>query len=109
LDKRVTTPGANLLDPEKTVSKLVNTGFPLDAVRLVTSMFAKGDDASGASQEGGSPLRGKVDDDVPRRGDSRGEGGMDMLGASADKIARARADRGDSSWQAGLPPLAGLS
>jgi hypothetical protein len=96
------------LNSEKSVSKLVNTGFPLDAVRLVTSMFAKSDDTGGAAQEGGNPPRGKIDDDVPRRGDSRGEGGMDRLGASANKIARARTDRGDSSWQAGLPPLARL-
>ena len=108
MDKRITTPGANLLDPEKTITKLVNTGFPLNAVRLVTSMFAKGNNTSGASQEGGNPLRGEVNDDVPRGGDSRGGGGVDMLGTSAHKIAGARTDRGDPSWQAGLPPLAGF-
>ena len=109
MDKRVTAPGANLLNSKKSVSKLVNTGFPLDTVRLMASMFAKSDDTGGAPQESRDPPGGKIDNDVPRRGDSRGEGGIDMLGASANQIARARTDRGDSSWQAGLPPLAGLS
>jgi hypothetical protein len=108
LNKRITTPGANLLDPEKTITKLVNTGFPLNAVGLVNSMFAKGSNTSGTSQEGGNPLRGKVDNDVPRGGDSRGEGGVDMLGTSARQIAGARTDRGNSSRQAGLPALAGF-
>ena len=97
LDKRITTPGANLLDPEKTITKLVDTGFPLNAVGLVNSMFAKCNNTSGTSQEGGNPLRGKVDNDVPRGGDSRGGGGVDMLGTSARQIAGARADRGDTS------------
>jgi hypothetical protein len=107
LDKRVTAPGAHLLNSKKSISKLVYTGFPLDTVGLMASMFAKSDDTGGAPQEGRDPPGGKIDNDVPRRGNSRGRGGVDGLGTSASKIARARADRGDSSWQAGLPPLAG--
>ena len=108
LDKRITAPGAHLLNSKKSISKLINTGFPLDAVGLVNSMFTKGNNTSSTSQKGGNALRGKIDNDVPRRGNSRGRGGEDGLGTSTSKIARARTDRGDSSWQAGLPPLAGL-
>ena len=104
LDKRVTAPGAHLLNSKESIAKLINTGFPLDAVRLVNSMFTKGDNASRAPQEGRNALRGKIDSDIPGRGDSRGGGG-DGLGASTSKITRARSDRGDSSWQAGFPPL----
>ena len=108
LDKRITTPGANLLNPEKTITKLVDTGFPLNAIGLVDSMFAKCNNTSSTSQEGGNPLRGKVDNDVPRGGDSSGEGGVNMLSTSTRKITGARADRGNSSRQAGLPALAGF-
>ena len=105
-DKRVTTPGANLLNPEESIAKLVDTGFPLDAVGLVNSMFAGCNDASGTTQEGGNPLRGEVDDDVPGGGDSSRKGGVNMLSTSASKVAGTRADRGDSSGQAGKPTLA---
>ena len=105
LDKRVTAPGAHLLNSKESIAKLINTGFPLDAVRLVNSMFTKGDNTSCAPQESRNALRGEVDSDIPGRGDSRGRGGGDGLGASTSKITRARSDRGDPSWQAGFPPL----
>ena len=107
LDKRVTAPGAHLLNSKESIAKLVNTGFPLDAVGLVNSMFTKGNNASSTSQKSGDARRGKIDNDVPRRGNSGGRGGEDGLGTSTSKIARAGADRGDSSWQTGYPPLAG--
>ena len=105
-DKRVTTPGANLLNPEKSIAKLVNTGFPLNAIGLVDSMFAKCNNTSSTSQEGGNPLRGEVDDDVPRRGNGSRKGGVNGLSASASKIPGARADPSDYSGQAGKPTLA---
>ena len=108
-NERVTAPGTNLLDPEEGIAELVNTGFPLDTVGLMNSMFAQFDDACGAAKKGGDPLRGEVDDDVPGRRDGSWRGGMNGLSASASKIPRARADRSDSSRQAGKPTLARFS
>ena len=58
-NKRVTAPGANLLDPEEGIAELVNAGFPLDTVGLMNSMFAQFDDACGTAKKGGNPLRGR--------------------------------------------------
>ena len=86
---------------------MVDTGFPLDAVGLVNSMFMKGDNARRTPQEG-IPLRGKVNDNVPGGGDSRRKGG-DGLGTGPNKVPGAGADGGDSSGQAGSPSLARFS
>jgi hypothetical protein len=105
-DEGVIAPGTNLLDPEEGIAKLINTGFPLNTVGLMHSMFAQFDDASGITKKGGDPIRGEINDDVPRRRNGSRRGGMDGLSASASKVPGARADRSDPSRQASKPTLA---
>ena len=83
---------------------MIDTGFPLDAVGLVNSMFMKGDNARRTPQEGRNALRGKVNDNVPEGGDSRRKG-RDGLGTGPNKVPGAGANGGDSSGQAGCPSL----
>ena len=103
----IAAPGTDLLNTEEGVAKLVNTGFPLNTIRLMESVFAQFDNASGIAKKGRRSLRRKVDDNFPGGGNGGRRRSVNRLGTGAGEVPRTGANQGDSARQTGRPTLAG--